>query len=489
MTTRMTTTTLASRNSHMIRQLARAALCSSVLASFACKSDSFNVPQYNAPTISGVNGTAQALQLYVSGVLLQERNSVGGYNNDLGIFGRESYSYFPTDARSVSHYLIGLPGPNGTKILDPAGFASGQWGPWYRNMLNAVNLAAFADGSAALSAGQKSGVKGFAKTIRALSLYRVIVTRDTLGAAVDIPANAATPAPFVSRDAVWQAVTGFLDDAKADLTAAGATPFPFSLDDGFAAFNTPATFLKFNRALAARVLVNRASLGCAACWAQAQQAITESFITAPTSVADLNLGVYEVFSSTPGDALNPQNPSVGPTWFAHASAITDAQNQASGAPDARMTRKVAALSPPKAAPGTNNGIPATAYFTMYPTNVSSVPIIRNEELLLLRAEANLGSGNQAAALTDINTVRTVSGGLAPLASLGADPIGALLYERRYSLLWEGHRWNDMRRYSRLNQLPLDCNGTNCGGTVHFVAKVMPVPKQECDARGGAAPGC
>jgi hypothetical protein len=69
-----------------------------------------------------------------------------------------------------------------------------------------------------------------------------------------------------------------------------------------------------------------------------------------------------------------------------------------------------------------------------------------------------------------------------LASLGADPIGALLYERRYSLLWEGHRWNDMRRYGRLDQLPLDLPS-------HFVAKVMPVPKQESDARGSQAPGC
>ena len=83
---------------------------------------------------------------------------------------------------------------------------------------------------------------------------------------------------------------------------------------------------------------------------------------------------------------------------------------------------------------------------------------------------------------DINMVRTISGKLAPLASLGADPIGTLLYERRMSLLWEGHRWNDMRRFGRLSQLPLDCTGTNCGATVHFVARVMPVPKTECDAR-------
>ena len=459
----------------MIRHVARATLCAAWLASLACSADKFNVPQYNAPTITGVNGTPQALQLYVSGILLQERNSIGGYNNDVGIFGRESYSYFPTDARTVSHYLIGLSGPNNTRILDPAGFASGQWFAWYRNMKNAVNLVAFADANGALSATQKSAVKGFAKTIRGLSLYRVIVTRDTLGVPADIPADPTAPAPFLSRDAAWQQVTAILDEAKADLTAAGSGAFPFALDDGFAGFDTPASFLKFNRGLAARVLVNRASIGCSACWAQALQAITESFITAPASVADLNIGVYNVFSTTAGDALNGQNISVIPTWFAHASAFTDAQTQPGGAPDARVTRKVAVLSPSKAAPGTDNGIPATAFFIMYPTNVSPVPIIRNEELILLRAEANLGAGNAGAALTDINTIRTVSGGLAPLGSLGADPTGALLYERRYSLLWEGHRWNDMRRYGRLSQLPLDLPS-------HFVAKVMPIPKQECDAR-------
>ena len=472
----------------MIRHVARATLCASVLASLACNADKFNVPQFNAPTITGVNGTPQALQLYASGILLQERNSIGTYNNDVGIFGRESYSYFPTDARSVSHYLIGLPGPNGTRILDPAGFASGQWFNWYRNMKNAVNLVAFADGATSLSATQKSAVKGFAKTFRALALYRVIVTRDTLGAPVDIPNDPTVPTAFQTRDAVWTQVSAILDDAKADLTAAGTTAFPFALDDGFAGFDTPKTFLTFNRAIAARVLVNRASLGCSACRAQALQALTEAFsgsafVSAPASLADLNVGVYNVFSTTPGDALNGQNISVIPTWFAHASAFTDAQTQPSGAPDARVTRKVGVLNPSKAAPGTDNGIPATAYFIMYPTNVSPVPIIRNEELLLLRAEANLQS-NPAAALADINTVRTLSGGLGPLGSLGADPIGTLLYERRYSLLWEGHRWNDMRRYGRLNQLPLDCTGLICNGTVHFVARVMPVPKQECDARGG-----
>jgi hypothetical protein len=138
-------------------------------------------------------------------------------------------------------------------------------------------------------------------------------------------------------------------------------------------------------------------------------------------------------------------------------------------------RKVAQLPQSRPAPGSNNGIPANYYFTIYSSTTSPAPIIRNEELILLRAEAEIQTGAPGAALTDINMVRTISGKLAPLASLGTDPIGTLLYERRMSLLWEGHRWNDMRRFGRLAQLPLDL-------TTHFVARVMPVPKTECDAR-------
>ena len=54
----------------------------------------------------------------------------------------------------------------------------------------------------------------------------------------------------------------------------------------------------------------------------------------------------------------------------------------------------------------------------------------------------------------------------------------LIYNRRYSLLWEqGTRWLDARRFNRLgdivNELP----------SLPFVPKVMPLPKAECDRRG------
>jgi len=98
----------------------------------------------------------------------------------------------------------------------------------------------------------------------------------------------------------------------------------------------------------------------------------------------------------------------------------------------------------------------------------------------------------AAALTDLNYIRANAGLLPPITALASatEAVDALLYERRYSLLWEGHRWFDIRRYNRINALPLDI-------PTHFRVRVMPVPQAECLARGLVigtqpelrAPGC
>jgi hypothetical protein len=465
----------------MMRRLWRASTLTATLAlgALACNADRLNIPQYNAPTIAGANADpVGVVRLLATGILLTDRNNYAGFIEDVGVFGRESYDYFPTDARTVSHYLIGQPGPGGTRLLDPTGFASGNWNQWYNNIKNESNLLAVVE-NANLTNEQKAGTRGFARTFRALDLYYLIVTRDSLGVPVSIPDDPTVPAPWQSRDQVWNNISALLDSAKADLQSAGGSDFPFSMHSGFDGFSTPASFLKFNRAIAARVLVNRGALGCAACYTQALTVVGESFIKPATTQADLDFGVYHIYSNTSGDRLNGLNFVTDPNELAHASTVADAQLQPSGAKDDRVARKIAQLSQPRPAPGSNNGIPANYFFTMYATTTTPAPIIRNEELILVRAEAELQTGATAAALADLNAVRTLSGKLAPLGSLGADPIGTLLYERRMSLLWEGHRWNDMRRFGRLAQLPLDLS-------THFVARVMPIPKTECDARPKAA---
>jgi hypothetical protein len=122
-------------------------------------------------------------------------------------------------------------------------------------------------------------------------------------------------------------------------------------------------------------------------------------------------------------------------------------------------------------------------FTLYPSNTSPVPIIRNEELILLRAEARWFTGDKAGATADLNLIRTTSGGLAPVAqpATDADFITELLKQRRYSLMFEGgHRWIDARRFNRLTDLPLD-------QPTHIRIPAFQVPLSECQARNMASP--
>jgi len=457
-----------------------AAMATALAATTACK-DPLNVPNYNNPTVEGIAKDPNGIQLIATGVLYNQRNQIAGYTRDVMIFGREGYNYFTTDGRTVSNYLVGIPGP---QRLDPSGFANGNWNGRYQDIKNNLALIDAGNNSATLSAAQKASIEGFAKTWYATDLLYIIMTRDSLGAPVETSDDAAQPKPFVSRDSVYKFITGMLDDAYAKLQAGGAA-FPFTLHTGFAGFDTPATFAKFNRAMQARNLVIRGSLGCgSACYTQALTALGNSFVTAPgaaTTLAAMNVGPYHIYSSAAGDVLNANSYSVNNYIYAHASFGKDAQLQPGGIRDDRYVRKIDSLAAPVSPPG-NQNIPAYHKFNVYPQNNSPAPVIRNEELILLRAEANAALGNSAAALTDINNVRTVSGKLAPLAALPANPIDAIMYERRYSLILEGLRWVDMRRWGRLNQLPLD-------KPEHFVPKVMPIPQTECDGRTEKPNGC
>src|SRR2546421_3800802 len=145
------------------------------------------------------------------------------------------------------------------------------------------------------------------------------------------------------------------------------------------------------------------------------------------------------------------------------------------------------IAPNEGAPQTLGGISisGTLKFTIYFSNGAAdaghpIPIIKNEELVLLRAEAEWFTGAKALALADLNNVRQNSGLLPPstltIASTDAEFITALLYERRYSLLWEqGTRWIDARRFGLLATIPAAVTNGN-------VPEVMPVPSTECDAR-------
>jgi hypothetical protein len=187
--------------------------------------------------------------------------------------------------------------------------------------------------------------------------------------------------------------------------------------------------------------------------------------------------VYYAYSTKTGDQTNGL---LNPNIFVHPQIATDAVN--GGMTDARFTAKVDTVEDPDdagSAPGSTMGVTlmSSLVFTLYPDPDSRVPLIRNEELILLRAEALFFSGAAVQANTELNIVRTGSGMLPPVP-VTTDPAvftTQLLYEREFSLLFEGHRWIDMRRFNRIGDLPLDDPAFK--RNVRF-----PIPLAECNAR-------
>ena len=80
-------------------------------------------------------------------------------------------------------------------------------------------------------------------------------------------------------------------------------------------------------------------------------------------------------------------------------------------------------------------------------NLDNVPVIRISEVYLNRAEANYYLGNTAAALADVNTIRTRSGLPARTAAelTGAPLLAEILRQRRLEFAFEGQRWFDLKR--------------------------------------------
>jgi hypothetical protein len=200
---------------------------------------------------------------------------------------------------------------------------------------------------------------------------------------------------------------------------------------------------KFNRALAARVSLYQTN------WQTALDNVNASFLNLN---GGLNTGVYHIFGTGNGDQLNPvfipqnQNGEIRvahPSYAANILAGDDRINKTS------LRSSVASLS----------GLSSDRDVWLYTTSTAPIGIIRNEELILIYAEANIQLNHFTEAVNALNTVRNGHGlGNYSGAVNKAALITELLYERRYSLFFEGHRWIDLRRYNLLNTLPIDRTG-------------------------------
>lgn len=435
-----------------------------------------DITNSNAPTADELAGAPSAATLARAAIGIQvlALNDVGTAIQFYGIYGREGYNLLGNDPRETNEQISGP--------QDPGGRAGGHWLGQYQ-AIRTINTFLSALPNSSLAPAEISSASGFAKTMKAWHLYRLAVRSGTTGIPIDVDRPiSAEPAPFVTFAEAMTAASDLMDEAYTELQAGGAE-FPFDFVPGYAGFETPAEFAEFNRGLAAKILVMRATFnGCAACWAEASTALTASFVD---PAAALDLGVYYGYTGAAGEAANPMtDPLDSDQFWAHPSLRADAQLQPGGALDQRFLDKVTDAGRTR----TLNNLSTSDKFILYndpatPADADTdadIAWLKNEELILLRAEIRWNNGNRLGAVQDIDLIRAQSGGLAPsgLTALSSDAafIDELLYNRTYSLLWEqGARWIDARRYNRLGTLPID----RTGDVVH---PQMMVPAGECDAR-------
>ncbi len=436
----------------MTTRTLRAVLLAATAALAAC---GFDIGNPNSPTGIGPNPSRARVEAAAIGLLNGLRSYYPGWILNAGIIGREGYRFDGSEPRYTSEVLTGQ--------LDAGGFiGTSQWAAPYRDIRSANELLKYIDGATELNAAEISATKGYAHTLQALAFMNVLVAHTQDSIPVDVGTDvSAPPAPFVSNAAAWARVEQLLDDGYAELNA-GGTGFPFSLSSGFSGFDDPGSFATVNRALAARVDIY---LGKGA------EALTDLASSFEDSTASMDLGAYNFYSTGSGEVSNTLNRNTQEN-FAHPQLRDSAQSGANGI-DQRYLAKVFVRDTQ-----TTAGLTSDLGWNRYPGPGSSIPIIRNEELLLIHAEAAILANDLPTALAYINQVRVTSGGLDPLPPFAsaAAATNALLYERRYSLLYEwGHRWIDMRRYGRLGQLPIDRNGD-------VVYSTFPIPTDEVLAR-------
>ncbi len=394
----------------------------------------------NAPTVSSFEeGASEAdIMLLATGLEAVMRNDLAFHYDTVSILGREYYDLTGVDPRYTGELLKGP--------LDNNGFLTTRsYAAWYKVVKTAnILIEAVENSVAGLTDAEKNDYYGYAKTLKAYALLMVANRQYDNGIRIDV-ADPDNLGPNVSYEEALAAIMSLLDEAEAHLDN-GTEDF-VTLSSGFDGFDTASSFSEFNRALAARVALYQGNDQ------MVLSLLEESFLDLD---GDLYTGPAHVFGLTGNDILNAQFHvpfQSGQEFMVLNSFIDDAEDG-----DTRVAEKTIEL------PGGTSfdNLSATHQIAVYDSNVDPVYLIRNEELILIYAEANIGIDNDET-IKAINIVRNAAG----LSDYSGDTdanslLEEILMQRRYSLLAEGHRWIDLRRLNMLNSdnIELDRTGDN-----------------------------
>ena len=418
---------------------------------FGCTIDDQVNP--NAPSLNDVLSSATQTELnnLVNGILAGMRSSHSLWVTSSGTLSRELY-LFDADPRNTTD-LIGTTG----SLSNSAFYTGANWNARYKVIKN-CNILLEALPGAVVSDTDKDGYSAFAKTIQAHQFMILWSAYFDSGVRLDV-ADPNDFGPLVTDpNLVLDEIRSLLDDAMTDL---GTATFGMDLLRGFDGFDAPSTFGEFNRALAARAAIYDGDN------AGARAALADSFMDIN---GDLSVGPKMIYSNSGGDVLNDLFKT--PDQNGNQIVFSDTWiNEAQGG-DSRVTSKSALRTNPTV----KSGISAAYETRLYESSTSSIDIIRNEELLLIYAEANIGFDN-VEALAGINAVRSEAG-LTDL--VGTVTIDDVLTERRYSLWGEAHRMVDLRRTGNLNDtyVTLDNIVVDGNPVTQIIYTKFPVPQVE-----------
>ncbi|QHT65274.1 RagB/SusD family nutrient uptake outer membrane protein [Rhodocytophaga rosea] len=409
-------------------------LCiASLLFLAACEKDYGNLNNATIEDLSK-NATKSELNNLVSGTESGMRNSLNLYLDDVGVLGREIYRLSVSEPR----YVLDLLGANNSVLMGTNPYITIPWAARYRVVKNCNTLIRAATNSTLITDSEKKGYTGFARTVKAYQLLLNLNLTYSKGIRVNVE-NPELLGPIVSYEEGLKSITSLLDSAKTDLNGAAIS---FTLA-GFEGLNDAAGLTQFNRALAARVSLYQKN------WQQALDNLNTSFFGLDKS---FSVGAYHVFGTGSGDQLNPtfipQNQN-GEVRVAHPSFAADIEPGDNRINKTSLRTSAASLS----------GLTGDRDVWLYTSGTAPMAIIRNEELILMYAEANIQLDNLTEGVKAINIIRK-GHGLGDYSGSATKPalITEMLNQRRYSLFFEGHRWIDMRRYDLLNTLSIDRSG-------------------------------
>jgi starch-binding outer membrane protein, SusD/RagB family len=478
----------------------RLALVALALA-IAC--DHPTVPNYASPNpdVTSQNG----FQTLITGLFGGTRNDMQWIVTEMASFGRDAGNFTNTDPRFITEFL------GDGAAINASDFGIFGWNNQFQMMRTADSILLALPGVKSPSpytSGQRAQITGVVQTMKALNLMYLAEQRDTSGVPVggDKLNDLGQPAPILCNRDVWKAIVALLDSAHNALASDPADPLPVVLPTGFNAVSANGgSFDAFNRALAGKAnlelayAIARSSVGTApspsspgqpdhAALLRADSALHASALFQPGALTPPAAGafsdpiaVYHSFSGTSGDVVNPVNGEIGTLrMLKEFTASVDTAN------DARWRAKFVHNSAPPQQQA-YSGVSDSTIIDFYPTVGSPIPIVRNEELVLVEAQVRLGLNDLAGAWQLINMVRTQVGKLAaaPVVLDYASTRDALMREQRISTVLEssGDRAIAIRMYG----LAKVADTTWGGADTH--ATLMPIPVTELSGRASATPVC